>query len=90
VRHETQEGEKCKQNFYLEYLKGRDHLVNMRMILVLKVSIFCSPLKVKRRFRRTCRLHLQGRRKIQAGNQHESMCQIERLRWFLARFILLP
>jgi hypothetical protein len=43
----------------------------------LKSYIFCdktpcSPLKVNRRFGRTCRLHLQGRRIRQARNQREA------------------
>jgi hypothetical protein len=42
----------------------------------VKASIFwditpCSPLKVNRRFGRTCHLHLQGRRIRQARNQRE-------------------
>jgi hypothetical protein len=32
----------------------------------------CSPLKFNRRFRETCRLHLQGPRKNQAINQPEA------------------
>jgi hypothetical protein len=45
--------------------------------LVTKSSVFwditpCSPLKINRRFGRTCHLHLQGRRISQARNQHES------------------
>jgi hypothetical protein len=43
----------------------------------MKSSIFwdttqCSPLKVKRRFREICRLHLQGKRISQARNQHDA------------------
>jgi hypothetical protein len=32
----------------------------------------CSPLKVSRHFRETCRLHLQGWRISQARNQHQA------------------
>jgi hypothetical protein len=32
----------------------------------------CSPVKVNRRFGRTCRLHLQGRTVSHASNQHEA------------------
>jgi hypothetical protein len=44
-------------------------------IIKLKSSIFlditlCSSLKISRRFGGTCRLHVQGRRIIQARNQH--------------------
>jgi hypothetical protein len=37
----------------------------------------CSPLKVNRRFRGTCSLHFQGRRIIEARNQHERRWQTE-------------
>jgi hypothetical protein len=45
--------------------------------VVKKSSIFwditsCSPLKVNRRFGKSCRLHLQGRRIRQARNQREA------------------
>jgi hypothetical protein len=41
----------------------------------MKFSVFwnitlCSPLKVNRRFGGACRLHIQGRKIIQARNQH--------------------
>jgi hypothetical protein len=47
---------------------------------VTKSTIFwdikpCSPLKVSRRFRGTCRLHLQGRRISRARNKRESRWQ---------------
>jgi hypothetical protein len=32
----------------------------------------CGPLKVSRRFGRTCRLHLQGRKMSQTRNEHEA------------------
>jgi hypothetical protein len=61
----------------------------------MKSAIFwditpCSLLKVNRRFGRTCRNHLQGRRISRARNQSESRWQAEFLisRWFLARLIL--
>jgi hypothetical protein len=43
--------------------------------VVMKSSLFwditpCCPLEVNRRFRGTCRLHLQGLRIIQARNTH--------------------
>jgi hypothetical protein len=47
----------------------------------------CSPLKVNRRFRGICRLHLQGRKITQARNQHEAGCNAFR---FLAWLILQP
>jgi hypothetical protein len=34
----------------------------------------CNPLKVNRRFGRTCRLHLQGRRISRARKQRERLC----------------
>jgi hypothetical protein len=37
----------------------------------------CSPFKVNRRFRGTCRLHLQGQWIIQTRNQRESRWQAE-------------
>jgi hypothetical protein len=45
--------------------------------MVMKSSVLgditqCIPLKVNWHFRGTCRLHLQGCRKSQARNQHES------------------
>jgi hypothetical protein len=39
----------------------------------------CTPLKVNGRFRETCRLHLQGRRKQVANRCHLLSC------WFLAQ-----
>jgi hypothetical protein len=62
--------------------------------VVMKSTVFrdiaaCSPLKVYRRFRGTCRLHLQGRRKRWERNQPKSTCHLP-LRWFLARHILRP
>jgi hypothetical protein len=47
--------------------------------VVMKSTIFwditlCSPLKVNRRFGRTYRLHLQGRRISRARNQRGSRC----------------
>jgi hypothetical protein len=63
--------------------------------VVMKSTIFrditpWSPSKVNRRFKGTCRLHLQGRRISQARNHRESRQQAWFLLsgWFLARFIL--
>jgi hypothetical protein len=39
---------------------------------VLQDTTLCSPLKVNRHFRGTCRLRLQGWRITQARNQHEA------------------
>jgi hypothetical protein len=49
-----------------------------------------SPMKVNRSFGGTSRLHLQGRRISQTGNQSESRWQAELSRWFLAWHILRP
>jgi hypothetical protein len=56
--------------------------------VVTKSSIFwditpCSPLKVKRRFGGTYRIHLQGRRISRARNQNESKWQTELCDMFL-------
>jgi hypothetical protein len=39
----------------------------------------CSPVKLNRRFRGTCGLHLQGRRVSQARNQRETGSKLARL-----------
>jgi hypothetical protein len=49
----------------------------VEQVLGLKNRIFCditpcSPLKVNRRFKGTCRLHLQGRRISQARNKRQA------------------
>jgi hypothetical protein len=44
----------------------------------------CSPLKVNRRFGRTCRLHLQGQTISQVRNQSEKRWQAE-FAWFILR-----
>jgi hypothetical protein len=62
--------------------------------VVMKSSIFCSPLKVNLHFGGTCRLNIQDRSISQARNQ--SKCrwqgepQIQLSCWFLAWFILRP
>jgi hypothetical protein len=48
----------------------------------MKSSVFCgitpcSPLKVSRRFGKTCRLYIQGRKISHARNQRESRWQAE-------------
>jgi hypothetical protein len=60
------------------------HLIRFEVLIavVMKVSIFwditpCSPLKVNGRFGGTCRLHIQGQRISQAGNQGEGRWQVE-------------
>jgi hypothetical protein len=67
--------------FYLLRFPNTEDLTYVRLeiftAVIMKSSISwditpCSPLKVCRRFGRTCRLHLQGRRMSRARNQSES------------------
>jgi hypothetical protein len=71
------------------------HLVGFEVLtpMVMKSSIFfditpCSQLKVNRRFGRTCRPHLQGRRMSQARIQPENSAYHLLSLWFLAWLIL--
>jgi hypothetical protein len=57
--------------------------------VVMKSYVFwdvppCSPFKINRRFGGTCRLHLEGRRISQAGNQREAVSKQRLLAWLIS------
>jgi hypothetical protein len=69
------------------------HFVGYEVLraVVMKGSIFwdiasCSLLKVNRRFRGTCCLHLQGQSISQARNQLENKWQVKHAGFFLGLF----
>jgi hypothetical protein len=56
--------------------EDQDHYVGFEVLITMVVTP-CSPLKIKRRFGGTCRLHLQGGRKSQARNQREASSNLK-------------
>jgi hypothetical protein len=59
-------------------------------VVVMKISTFwdttpCHPLKANRRFGRTRRLHLQGRRISHVRNLHERVASRTLLPWLILR-----